>query len=206
MCITFICRWEKRYTESGTNGKSASPHPGIGREVRLRAEARRKKGLDRLFARPGEVLTHPHEAFALLVGGGGGGGVTRAEFCQVCRCCWCCWCWCGCVVAVVVVVAGFAEVVLLAQRARLVVVISRFLAPSASLVDRVKPTVSCGPEKKTSAPQKSEYRTRSVLKWSGLPANERTPWLSYEVHFWTWCLLPSVFAVCPSACRSFFSS
>ena len=58
------------------------PHPGIGREVKLRAEARRRKGLDRLFSRPEEVLTRPHEAFAMLVGSGG--GVTRAEFCQVC--------------------------------------------------------------------------------------------------------------------------
>ena len=79
----------RRYTESGTaDGNPALPHPGIGREVKLRAEARRRKGLDRLFSRPEEVLTRPHEAFAMLVGsgggGGGGGGVTRAEFCQVC--------------------------------------------------------------------------------------------------------------------------
>ncbi|CAN0118871.1 unnamed protein product, partial [Scytosiphon promiscuus] len=54
----------------------------LGSELRLRAEARRQKGLHGLSGAPEEVLTHPHEAFALLIGGNGGNGVTRAEFCE----------------------------------------------------------------------------------------------------------------------------
>lgn len=63
----------------------AEPRLELGRELRAKAECRRLKGLQRLVEEPEEVLTRPHEAFALLVGarGGGGGGVTRSEFCEV---------------------------------------------------------------------------------------------------------------------------
>lgn len=71
-----------RYTESSASGKK-EPRVDYGRELRLRAEERRRKGLVRLLETPEEVLTNPHEAFALLVGSGSGGGVTRGEFCEV---------------------------------------------------------------------------------------------------------------------------
>ncbi|CAN0420431.1 unnamed protein product, partial [Ectocarpus fasciculatus] len=65
----------------GGSGKN-EPRADCGRELRLRAEERRRKGLARLLETPEEVLTNPHEAFALLVGSGSGGGVTRGEFCE----------------------------------------------------------------------------------------------------------------------------
>ncbi|CAN0493930.1 unnamed protein product, partial [Ectocarpus sp. 12 AP-2014] len=75
-----------KYTQSsgsdgGGSGKN-EPRADCGRELRLRAEERRRKGLVRLLETPQEVLSNPHEAFALLVGSGSGGGVTRSEFCE----------------------------------------------------------------------------------------------------------------------------
>ncbi|CAB1121397.1 unnamed protein product [Ectocarpus sp. CCAP 1310/34] len=74
------------YTQSsgsgGAGGGKNDPRADRGRELRLRAEERRRKGLGRLLETPEEVLSNPHEAFALLVGSGSGGGVTRGEFCE----------------------------------------------------------------------------------------------------------------------------
>ncbi|CAM9864926.1 unnamed protein product, partial [Ectocarpus sp. 12 AP-2014] len=55
-----------KYTQSSGSGGGGSgendPRPDCGRELRLRAEKRRRKGLARLLETPEEVLSNPHEA------------------------------------------------------------------------------------------------------------------------------------------------